>query len=411
MTLADALDQEEALSTLRKIMNVPSVTGNETALAELLHGQLDKLGPQELELIRSPQFRANLVATFSGESKDQLLLFAHLDTVGVAGWEEFWDAKSLGDPRRDPNAGAEVGGFVWGRGTGDVKGGIATVISALSLLKNSKTKLAKTVSVVFVSDEESGEPGMGLSTGIKAIMPNLKKQKSNHRLAVYLEPTNLEIYIAQMGFQIVDVRVEGRTAYFGTPELGIDALKIAHQILDALWKYNEDLSIFGEHKLIGHSNLLVTNLKAGGFIAVPGSCDFSLIRKILPGESLKESARKLEDVIQSVPIPQGAVVSVSFTAGRDDVTGGTPLENEVNADLEDLQRVLRQRRAGKANFVGAPYWSEAPIINRELQVPCIYWAAGDISNCHTFEERISVDDYIDAVVSLAEYMAEPWSAV
>lgn len=400
---------DQALSRLQNVIKIPSVTGNEDKLASYLFDEISKLKPNVLELQKGTSFRSNVIAVFEGEEKDALLLIAHLDTVSTNGWTEYWTGKD--ESRHDPHCGVLVDGKIWGRGASDTKGGIATVISAIESIKKSAGKQSKTVVVAFVSDEESGEPGLGLSLGIKAALPFLQELSFPFRLAIYLEPTKLDIYVAQMGFQIVDIAIQGKTAYFGTPDLGIDALKITHDILSALWKLNEELKLGDRHELIGESNLLVTSLSSGGLIAVPGTSSLSLIRKLRPGESLDSSAKKLRDVIHSVSIPDGASIDIKFSASRDHPTGGTPIENSINSDLISFREIVKNISPNAGNFIGAPYWSEAPLVNDALGIPCVYWAGGDISVCHTPQEHIELQQYNDAIVSLARFMELPWPSM
>jgi acetylornithine deacetylase len=249
---------------------------------------------------------------------------------------------------------------------------------------------------------------MGLSNGVKSALPVVQKKALNPALAIYLEPTELNIYIAQMGFQIADIEITGKTSYFGKPELGIDALKIGHQILAKLWEHDKTLKLEMKHDLIGNSSLLVTTVNAGGLIAVPGTCTISLIRKVLPGESMEKSGQDLLAVIQSVEVIDGADVNVVFSASRDHKFGGTPFECNISSELEKLQAIVNAYHSEISLFEGAPYWSEAPLIAHALAIDCVYWAAGDISNCHTPEEHIDKNDYFAAIKSLAEYLGTPW---
>jgi|LauGreStaDraftv2_3_1035109.scaffolds.fasta_scaffold05388_1 acetylornithine deacetylase len=402
------LDEKRAISELQEIISIPSITGSEKILAAELAKRLEKLGANEVILQEGEDFRANVIATFKGNSPAELLLFAHIDTVNTGDWEQFWNKKSGSDPRINPFGGADVDGAIWGRGAGDVKGGIATVLQALAHIKQNSLPLEKSVVVVFVADEESGEPGMGLSNGVKSALPVVQKKSLNPALAVYLEPTELNIYTAQMGFQIVDIEITGKTSYFGKPELGIDALKIGHQILAKLWEHDNTIKLEMKHDLIGNSSLLVTAVNAGGLIAVPGTCTISLIRKVLPGESMEKSGQDLLAVIQSVQVVDGAAVKVTFSASRDHKFGGTPFECDVSNELEKLQAIVNSHHSRISMFEGAPYWSEAPLIAHALGIDCVYWAAGDISNCHTPEERINKNDYFAAIKSLAEYLGTPW---
>ena len=408
MKTSVVLDEKRAITELQEIIAIPSITGSEKILAAELAKRLEKLGADEVILQEGEDFRANVIATFKGNSPAELLLFAHIDTVNTGDWEQFWNKKSGSDPRINPFGGADVDGAIWGRGAGDVKGGIATVLQALAHIKQNSLQLEKSVVVVFVADEESGEPGMGLSNGVKSALPVVQKKSLNPALAVYLEPTELNIYTAQMGFQIVDIEITGKTSYFGKPELGIDALKIGHQILAKLWEHDNTIKLEMKHDLIGNSSLLVTAVNAGGLIAVPGVCTISLIRKVLPGESMEKSGQDLLTVIQSVQVVDGAAVKVTFSASRDHKFGGTPFECDVSKELEKLQAIVNSHHSRISMFEGAPYWSEAPLIAHALGIDCVYWAAGDISNCHTPEERINKNDYFAAIKSLAEYLGTPW---
>ena len=408
MKTSIVLDEKNAITDLQEIITIPSITGSEKILAAELAKRLEKLGADEVILQEGEDFRANVIATFKGKSSAELLLFAHIDTVNIGDWAQFWSKKSENDPRTNPFGGVEVDEAIWGRGAGDVKGGIATVLQALAHIKQNSLQLEKSVVVVFVADEESGEPGMGLSNGVKSALPVVQKKALNPVLAIYLEPTELNIYIAQMGFQIVDIEITGKTSYFGKPELGIDALKIGHQILAKLWEHDETLKLEMKHDLIGNSSLLVTAVNAGGLIAVPGTCAISLIRKVLPGESMEKSGQDLLSAIQSVEVVHGADVRVTFSASRDHKFGGTPFECDISNELEKLQGIVNSYHSGISLFEGAPYWSEAPLIAHALDIECVYWAAGDISNCHTPEEHINKDDYFAAIKSLAEYLGTPW---
>jgi acetylornithine deacetylase len=408
MTASMVINEINAIVELQEILSIPSITGTEDKLAKILAEKLKALGADEVIIQESEDFRANVIATFKGKSSAELFLFAHLDTVNVNGWAEYWSEKNPKDPRVNPYSGADVDGAIWSRGAGDVKGGIATVLLALKTLKENGRQLEKSITIAFVSDEESGEPNMGLSSGVKAALPKILEKSGEPKLAIYLEPTNLNIFIAQMGFQILDVKVTGRTAYFGTPELGIDALRIAHELIAKLWAHSDLLARGRQHPLIGKSNLLITSIKAGGLISVPGSCEFSLIRKVVPGESMDEAGIEIRDILLSHKLGEGAKVEVSFSAARDHEFGGTPIEFETTSELQSFQSLINSHQSGRSNFEGAPYWSEAPLIASALGVECIYWAAGDISNCHTPEERIVKQDYFYAISSLAEYMGIPW---
>ena len=96
----------------------------------------------------------------------RLLFVGHSDTVHVEGWREHW----AGTAREEPFAAPIVDGAVWGRGAGDLKAGICASLAALAVLDRAGVRLAGDVGFAFVGDEESGQPGSGVSAGVKDLV-------------------------------------------------------------------------------------------------------------------------------------------------------------------------------------------------------------------------------------------------
>ena len=99
-----------------------------------------------------------------GAAADTLLLIGHTDTVHTRGWKERW----AGSERESPFSGAVVDGAVWGRGASDLKAGICMTLEAVRTLDRAGIEVDPTLLFAFVGDEESGEPGSGVSAGARA---------------------------------------------------------------------------------------------------------------------------------------------------------------------------------------------------------------------------------------------------
>ena len=404
--LRSSLNEDAAIGLLQRFIGTPSVTGTEAAFAQLLADELASLGADQVRLVDFAPGRPNVRGLLRGQQSGTgpcLLITGHTDTVHVRGWSEYW----AGTEREDPFSATVVDGAVWGRGAGDLKAGIATTLVAAKLLAAAGLKPAADLLFGFVGDEESGEPGTGVSAGIKSFIEEIEAGKvPKPHFAVYVEPTRLNIYAAQMGFVICEISVIGRSAYFGVPELGLDALKAAHVILSAVWAHSAVLESRTPHALVGRPFVLATGLESGGYIAVPGESRINVILKLLPGESLDDAVQGLEAAVRSAPVADGVVVSFAYPAGRDHRFGGTPAE--VPPDLGAVRllgRAVQAVRPDRGLIEGAPYWSEAPLLINRLGVPAVYWAPGDISNCHTLEERVLVKDYLDGIVAFAAFIA------
>ena len=401
--IAASQDASADLALLRNAVAVESVTGNESAFARFLKEKMEDIG-LETATGEFLDGRENVWGWNSeDESRPHLMFVGHTDTVHVRGWSENWE----GDPRSDPFSATELNGELWGRGACDLKGGICAAIAALRLLGLAGFHLAGKITLAFVGDEESGECGTGVSAGAKDLVRRIKSGNiSAPDFAIYVEPTTLDVYTAQIGFFIAEISVTGKSAYFGRPELGVDALRFSHTLLNQIWDHDAQLAAGPSHDLVGKSSLLVTGMNSGGFIAVPGDCRISLIRKLRPGEKIDDAVDELENAVASTACTEGISVAIDYPAARDHPKGGSPVEiprDSVPALL--LQDSMQQVSKKDCRIGGAPYWSETPFLVNELECPSVYCAPGDISVAHTFEERIGIEEYLAAVRGFSLFAA------
>ena len=159
----------------------------------------------------------------------RLLFIGHTDTVHVVAGASTGRAPSA----RIRSARAIVDGQIWGRGAGDLKAGICSLARgarrcstrrasgwpATSPLPSSATRRAASRAPAVAPASRISRPHRGAA------------RSPSPDFAIYVEPTRLDVYPAQMGFFIADIEVTGRSAYFGVPELGVDALKASHAVL------------------------------------------------------------------------------------------------------------------------------------------------------------------------------------
>ena len=409
--VADSVDADGLVELVRSATRIPSVTGDEADFAMWVRDQISAGGWDEVRSSDVAPGRPNVYA-FAGVPGGgrSLVLAGHLDTVAVDDWYHQWE----GTDRADPFGAHVIDRQIWGRGVADQKAGVCAVIEALRAVRRSGHRPAGPVTALFVCDEESGQPGSGVSAGMRAAVSDVFGAAGDDGppadFAVYTEPTTSAVYTAQMGFCIADIALVGRSAYFGTPELGVDALRAGHALLADLWQHSDELRSQGTHELLGEAFLLVTRVSAGGNIAVPGRFELSLIRKILPGENLADAASAIEEIGEDVARRHGVTLALDFSAPRDHAVGGTPDEISANhPGVAGLSRSIEATTGQAARVEGAPYWSEKPFL-RALGIPGVYFAPGDISHCHTPFERLEIDELISATRSLAHFVAS-WCGV
>ncbi|RWO70194.1 MAG: M20 family peptidase [Mesorhizobium sp.] len=399
----NVLDLPAAIGRLQKAIGIQTVTGNEANIIPFFRSEFERLGLDDITTRDFLPGRPNLWGTLRGAGGGRkVMIIGHTDTVHVRGWSERW----VGDERESPFSGAIVDGEMWGRGASDLKAGLCTGISALATLNAAGTSLKGDVTLAFVGDEESGEPGSGVSGGMKALVDAMKTgEVARPDFAIYVEPTTLDVYPAHMGFMIVDITVTGRTSYVGLPEKGVDALKAANAVLTELWRLSDRLAAAGNHDLVGRAFILVTSIEGGGYIAVPGECRLSLLRKLRPGESLDTAREEIEAAVMAADLHPDIRVAFGYPAGRNHPFGGTPLDGDpTHPAVVQLAEAVRTVRPDRGRILGGPFWSEAPFL-ADIGIPSAYFAPGDIQICHGVEERVSLDEYRDGIVALSAFLA------
>ncbi len=155
--------------------------------------------------------RPNVVGTLEGRVPGRSLMFCgHIDTVGVAGM------KAPFDP-------AERDGRIYGRGSQDMKSGVAAMIDAARVIAESGGLAAGKLVIACVVDEEHA------SIGADALVTRWRADA-----AVVTEPTDLQVAIAHKGFEWVEIETEGRAAHGSRPREGRDAIRLMGRVLNGL---------------------------------------------------------------------------------------------------------------------------------------------------------------------------------
>jgi acetylornithine deacetylase len=401
----EAIDEPTVAGLAKELVRTRSVTGHEGSMSSLLASHLETSG-LEARVVPFSRERANVYGHLRSTGQGPVtLLAAHVDTVAPRRWAEAWGD----DDRADAWLGIEKDGCLWGLGAADDKGGVAAILCALRAIKEAEVPTAGDVVVALVGDEESGEPGMGLSAGMKALCADLASQRLPHpEFAIYAEPTRLDVFTSQPGFFIASVSVLGKASYFAYPWQGDDALRRTNALLDRLYQYEAEIWSRERHQTIGRPVLVVTRVQGGESVAVPERCEVELIRTLLPPTTLESARDELEDILCRLAIDHGGRFELTFTASRDHPIGGTAFEIDSGHPAVQALLACTTIETPSARVGGAPYWSELPLL-ANMGIPGVYFGPGDISVCHTPFEHVPISDIARAARSLATLLTLPWA--
>jgi len=386
----------DVVETLSELVAIPSVnpmgrglTGPEffeTRMTVHLEKLFDRIGvPWERQLVEPG--RDNIIARFDGdlppEQGGQVLLWeAHQDTVPV-------DGMTI-----EPFQPLVRDGRLQGRGSCDIKGGMAAMLAAFSRIVEERPAGRPTILLACTVNEEHGYSGAVALTqlwaeGARSIFPRRPDA------AVVAEPTSLQVVVAHKGALRWFCRTVGRAIHSSRPELGDNALyKMAHVLL-ALEAYQKNVvPTLPTHPLCGRTSLSVGTIAGGISVnTVPDDCVIAIDRRLLPGEDGRAVFEQIRQHVASFPnMPAGVVHDTPWM-------WGATLSNDRNGAFAERLRSLAEKVLGQCDCVGVPYGTNAAKI-ASSGVPSVVFGPGSIDQAHTADEWISLSELNQAVAVL-----------
>jgi acetylornithine deacetylase len=227
----------------------------ERACAVALAQTLERWGFR-VEIQETVASRPNVIARIGRAGGRALLFNGHLDTVGVEGMIHApWDAEVRN-------------GRIYGRGSSDMKSGIAAMCAAA--LRVVDADLDGEVIIAAVSDEEYESIGTRslVESGIRA------------EAAIVTEPTRLAICPAHRGFAWLELIVHGRAAHGSRYDIGVDAITLAGLALAELDGYQRTVLAKQSHPLLGRPSFHASIVSGGlGLSTYPDRCSVQLERR------------------------------------------------------------------------------------------------------------------------------------
>ena len=374
----------DPVALARALVAIPSVNPalEESAGAEAAEAAIAALTAEWLrawglsvEMSEVARGRWNVVGRLEGNGVGRtLLLNGHLDTVGVAGMSV------------DP-FGAELReGRLWGRGSCDMKGGVAALLAATA--KVARDNLSGALIVALTADEEHASLGMEalVRSGIRA------------DAAVVCEPTSLAIMPAHKGFVWVEAAFRGRAAHGSRPEVGVDAIEHAGLYLTALGALRSRLRAAEPHPLLGHGSFHAGTIEGGSAPSVyPDVCRLVLERRTLPGESAADAMEEFQAVLDDLAaeVPElDAQLTQGLARPATEIPSDSPL-------VEGLVAAC----AGEGvdpRVTGMTAWVDAAFLN-EAGTPAVCFGPGSIAQAHSADEWIDPSEIVACAAVLERF--------
>lgn len=356
------LDLSSDVTTLTAaICDVPSVSRDEAALADAVEAALRGLG--HLEVIRDGN---NVVARTNLGRAERVVLAGHLDTVPISHF-------SSGD---EPNVPTRLrDGELWGRGTVDMKGGIAVMLKVAARVPEPTRDLT----FLFYECEEIEAQFNGLAR-LGSSRPDLLAAD----FAVLLEPTNAAIEGGCKGTLRVDVVTTGVAAHSARPWNGHNAIHDAGAVLARLTAYEaETVTVDG---LDYHEALQAVTIHGGiAGNVIPDRCVVTVNYRFAPDKSVDEAFAHVRHIFEGFECilgdaADGARPGLRLPAAQAFVTAlGLPVEAKEG-------------------------WTDVARFSR-LGIPAVNFGPGDPNLAHTDDERCPVGQYVAAEQALLRWLS------
>lgn len=405
-----SLDTDACIRLAQDLVRVPSITGNERAVQDLVALMLEEAGlsvdrfEADIDRLKAhPRFpgmevertEAVLVAGILGEKGERsLILNGHVDVV-PPGDRQAWQTS--------PWSAHIQAGRLYGRGACDMKAGLAVGIAAAAALKKSGLPLRGHLIVQSAVGEEDG----GIGTFAMA-------QRGYRADAAYvLEPTRLRIIPAQAGALSFRLRIRGLSAHASVRYEGISAIEKFELVETRLRQLERTLN-HAPHPLFRHYPiaypLSIGRLRAGSWSStVPDELEcegrVGVPIDMASAEVRREFAAAISDVAQRDAWLVEHPPQLEWSGGQFDaveVDPGLPAFVALAAAHAEEFGVEPERD-------GAPYGSDVRLLVHEADTPAILYGPGDIKQAHSTDEWIAVEEIVRAArvvtAAAARYLA------
>jgi acetylornithine deacetylase/succinyl-diaminopimelate desuccinylase-like protein len=308
----------------------------------------------------APLLRATICANRPGP---HVLLEGHLDVVPA---DDAWSF--------DPFSGEVVDGWLQGRGSCDMKGGVAACAEAASLLNQRKDAWHGRVTLLVVPDEETGSD--------QGLVPYLERFGTpDASCAICAEPTDLDPYLGNRGLIWARIRLNGRASHAGMPQLGANPLAAAGTLITSLRSFAWS----------GNAATPTTLQTSSAINVIPAEAVMGLDLRLEAGEHADRALGELQQVVRTMA---EAHPDVGVDVEVEKVWPPCLVERESGLAQTALRAARTVTRDAAFGFDQAA--NDASFLS-QAGVPTLVWGPGAPGLAHARDERIQVSQLTAAV--------------
>ncbi|MDI6529341.1 acetylornithine deacetylase [Pseudomonas otitidis] len=361
-----------SLDLLERLVAFPTVSRDSNlALIGFIRDYLAGHGVASELFLNAEGTKANLFATLGPTDRGGVVLSGHTDVVPVDG--QAWT--------RDPFRLSESEGRLYGRGTADMKGFIASVLAAVPAFLAQPLRLP--VHLAFSYDEEVG------CLGVRSLLDALAQRPNRPRLCLIGEPTELRPVLGHKGKLAMRCQVHGAACHSAYAPQGVNAIEYAARLIGHLGEIGEELARHEHHdpRFDPPYSTVQTGLIEGGraLNIVPAECRFDFEVRALPGFDAQQVVTRLDRYAQAELVPRMQAVQPG-TGIRFEPLGSYPgLATDAASEAAELVALI----SGSRDFGTVAFGTEGGLFH-EAGIPTVVCGPGSMDQGHKPDEFVTL---------------------
>ena len=368
------MTEKNSIEILRKLVGFDTTSFKSNLdLIKFIENYLNDFNIKSELIYDETKNKANLFATIGGDAKGGIVLSGHTDVVPIK--NQKWSS--------DPFTLTERDNKLFGRGSSDMKGFIAVVLSRVS--KMVETKLNKPIHLAFSYDEEIG------CVGVHGLLDLIEKKAIKPEFCIVGEPTSMEVVIGHKGKHAYGVKVDGFSCHSGQAPYGVNAINYAAKLITFIEQLNKEKSKIGpfDNEYEIPYSTLHTGLINGGTILniVPNLCQFEFeIRHLAeddPKEIMQRIHRYAEELIANEMHKISSKTNIFFSEKIN--YPGLNISETINP-VKQVKDILNDTKHKKVIF-----GTEGGLFKKKLNIPTIVCGPGSINQAHKPDEYIAIE--------------------
>ena len=367
------MSEKNSIEILKKLVSFDTTSFKSNLdLIKFIENYLNDLNVKSELIYDETKNKANLFTTIGPNLQGGIVLSGHTDVVPIT--KQNWTS--------DPFILTERDDKLFGRGSSDMKGFIAIVLSRVSAMVEKKLK--KPIHLAFSYDEEIG------CVGVHSLLDLIKKKSINPEFCIVGEPTSMEMVIGHKGKHAYDVKVEGLSCHSGQAPNGVNAINYASKLINYIEEINKEKSIkgpFDNDYEIPYSTLHTGLIKGGTILnIVPKLCQFEFEIRHLAEDDPLEIIQRIKQYTEELLIKEMHNISSKTNIEINEKINYPGLNiSESISPVKQVKELL-----GSSSHKKVIYGTEGGLFKRELNLPTIICGPGSIDQAHKPDEFISI---------------------